>query len=291
MKTRLMQLLLAATLLHVAGVANAVQCSNPPAVSSSGFTIGSYDPATVGTTSTSTTVSGSCTRVGGPGGMSYTVAAGTGLNPSGGSNRARFGTNYINYAVTTDAGCSTTWNGANLFTFVFSGNPAAPSPQSRTYYGCVSAGQYVAALTYSDTVIMTTTNPIGGAASTNTFPVSITVASRCTMINAPGAIAFTYTAFGAAQTANTTYRIVCNSLLPYSADIGGGASGSGVVSGLNYSLGIDTSGSGGSNPLASTGTGTTQTFYINGSMAAGQAGTCASGTCAGTVPRTLTVTY
>ena len=223
--------------------------------------------------------------------MSYTVAAGTGFHFSGGSNRANSGANFIRYSVATDVGCSTTWNGANLFTFSFIGNPAAPSPQPITYYGCVSAGQYVAAQTYSDTVTMTTTNPIPGATSTNTFPISITVASRCTMITPPGALAFTYTAFGAAQTANTTFGIICNSLLPFSADIGGGATGSGVVSGLNYSLAINTSVSGGSNPRASTGTGATQTFYINGTMAAGQAGTCASGTCSGADPRTLTVTY
>ena len=67
---------------------------------------------------------------------------------------------------------------------------------------------------------------------------------------------------------------------------------SGVVSGLNYSLGLNAIiNSGGSSPLASTGTGADQTFYINGNMAAGQAGTCATGTCSATNTHTLTITY
>jgi hypothetical protein len=34
-----------------------------------------------------------------------------------------------------------------------------------------------------------------------------------------------------------------------------------------------------------------QTFSINGSIAAGQAGTCATGSCSGSDTRTLTITY
>ena len=65
----------------------------------------------------------------------------------------------------------------------------------------------------------------------------------------------------------------------------------GVVAGLNYALALNTSGSGGINPLTSSGTGFAQTFFINGSMPAGQAGTCASGSCPGTQAHRLTITY
>jgi hypothetical protein len=34
-----------------------------------------------------------------------------------------------------------------------------------------------------------------------------------------------------------------------------------------------------------------QTFSINGNIAGGQAGTCATGTCSGSATRTLTITY
>ena len=285
MNLKLLQMLLAVTLFIIASVAEAGACNDPPAVSSTGFTIANYDPMTGTTTSTSTTLTGSCTKSGGNV-DSYTVGAGQGLNYSGGSTRARSGTNFINYSVTKDAACNSVWNATNtfLFSFTSSGN------QSPTYYGCVPAGQYVAALTYTDTVTMTTTH--GGLPFTSTFPVSITVLTRCAVSTAPGTIAFTYTAFGAAAPpTNTTFRITCNPSIPYSVDVGGGATGGGVVSGLNYTLGINLTASGGINPRNDTGSGVAQTFYINGLMAAGQAGTCASGTCAGTDPRTLTVTY
>lgn len=284
MKWKFIQLPLAATFLFAANLVGAGTCNDPPPVSSSGFTISGYDPVTATTTSTSTTLTGGCTKSGGNA-DTYTVGAGQGLNFSGGSNRAKSGANFINYSVTTDIGCSMIWNGTNTFLFSFTSNVS----QSPTYFGCMPAGQYVAALTYQDTVTMTTNH--GGLLSSNTFPVSITVASRCKLSSAPGAIAFTYTAFGAAAPpSNTSFGIICNQSLPFSADVGGGATGSGVVSGLNYSLGINTSGSGGTNPLSSTGIGATQTFFINGTMAAGQAG-CTGGTCSPTDPRTLTITY
>ena len=283
MKPNYMQLPIAAILLVAAFSACAGPCNDPPAVSSSGFTIGAYDPATGSITSTSTTVSGGCTKTGGNT-ATYTVSAGQGLNFSGGSNRAKSGSNFINYSVTTDLGCSLVWNTVNVFTFSF----AASGSQSKTYYGCVPAGQYVAALTYSDTVTMTTNN--GGVISTSAFPVSITVAPKCILSTGPGTIAFgTYTAFAAVSSSNnTTFATTCNNLLPYSMALD---ATSGVVVGLNYSLAINTTSTGGSGTLNSNGTGAVQSFFINGVIAAGQAGTCASGSCSGTAARTLTITY
>ena len=139
---------------------------------------------------------------------------------------------------------------------------------------------------------MSTVNNGITTANAGSFAVSITVVSICSLTTAPGTIAFNYTAFGGATTANTTFGVTCNPSLPYSADIGGGATGAGVVSGLNYSLGINNIGTGGTNPRNDTGTGAAQTRFINGTMAAGQAGNCAGSTCAlVTVPRTLTITY
>ena len=64
---------------------------------------------------------------------------------------------------------------------------------------------------------------------------------------------------------------------------------SGVVSGLNYTLQIN-----GQTPPVNNrnpGPGLAQTHTINGSMPAGQAGTCSTGTCTGTQAHTLTITY
>lgn len=287
MKQKSMRLPIAVTLLVFACSANAGACNNPPSESSPGFTVGAYDPTAGSTNITSTTLSGTCTKTGGNT-TTYTVAAGTGLNFSG-TNRAKFGAaNFINYFVSTSAACGNTWNAANPITLSFT----ASGTQMATFYGCVTSGQFVAAGTYSDTVIMSTVNNGVTTANAGTFAVSITVASVCNLTTAPGTITFNYTAFGGVATGNTTFRVTCNPSLPYSADIGGGATGGGVVSGLNYLLGINTIGTGGTNPLGGTGSGAAQTLFINGTMAAGQAGTCAGSTCLlVTDPRTLTITY
>ena len=65
----------------------------------------------------------------------------------------------------------------------------------------------------------------------------------------------------------------------------------GVVTGLNYALALNTVNTGGVNPLTSVGNGLAKTFFINGTMAAGQAGACAAAACTGTQARTLTITY
>jgi len=45
------------------------------------------------------------------------------------------------------------------------------------------------------------------------------------------------------------------------------------------------------NGSSATGNGLTQNYTINGSIAGGQAGTCATATCSGSQTRTLTITY
>ena len=57
---------------------------------------------------------------------------------------------------------------------------------------------------------------------------------------------------------------------------------SGTLLGLSYSLALSASGSG---------TGATQSYNINGSMAANQASTCGTGVCTGSQTRTLTFTW
>jgi hypothetical protein len=58
---------------------------------------------------------------------------------------------------------------------------------------------------------------------------------------------------------------------------------SGTLVGLTYGVALSQS--------AATGTGVAQTFSINGTIAAGQSGTCATGSCSGSATRTLTITY
>ncbi|HEY2627814.1 MAG TPA: spore coat protein U domain-containing protein, partial [Usitatibacter sp.] len=157
------------------------------------------------------------------------------------------------------------------------------TPMSTTvsYWGCIPGSQTgLAAGTYTDTVTMTLL--YGGATNpTATFPVTVVSPASCTMTTAPGTVAFTYSAFRAtAATANTTYRVTCTNLLPYTMALDATTA---VISGLQYSLALSSSGG--------TGTGAAQLYTITGTMPANQAGTCATASCAATQARTLTITY
>ncbi|GEM_PF-582280 len=233
--------------------------------------------------------------------VSYQIGADNGLNPLGIQNRATFAGSQLNYDLYTDPSCINQWqntlavnqvpNPPVTFTLGVFGSNVTNIP----YYGCVPPGLIVPAMgTYTDTVTLTgsaTVSRGGINFAAASMPVSITAPATCNFTQAPGNIGFNYVAFSATDVlASTTMQVTCTNLLPYSIALD---TSSDVVSGLNYSLALNTTGLGGSNPLTSTGTGIAQTFFINGSMPAGQAGTCNSSAvpCAATQIRTLTVTY
>jgi spore coat protein U-like protein len=275
MKPRSIQLVLIMVFMLVAAGAQAGPCSINSFSPGFAATYVSASP----TNMSSTTLDVSCTKTGGNT-ANPTVAADGGNAPSNGLNQAFFAGNPISYFVSTVSNCSNTWNAANPITFSFTTSGTA----QKTFYGCIPTGQnLVPAGTYLDTVNMT----VDGV-STASFTVSIKVEPLCAISSAPGTIAFTYTAFGAAQLAYTSFNTTCTRLHSYTMALD---SGSGVAGGLNYSLRLNTTqNSGGTISLNPTGIGGAQTFYINGNMAAGQAG-CASGTCSGTNPHKLTITY
>jgi spore coat protein U-like protein len=230
--------------------------------------------------------------------VSYQVTAGNGLQPTGTQNRAVKGASFLNYSVATNAACTTPWKGATALpapaaTFTMAMNTTVTN--TYTFYGCIPAGQAAAAPVgnYTDTVTLTIARPGGGGGritfTNGTFPVTIVAPASCTLTTPPGAVAFTYAAFSkTAALSSSTYGVTCSSLLPYTMTLDATV---GVVAGLNYTLALNTTGTGGVNPLTSTGTGAAQSFFINGTMAAGQAGTCAAKTCTGTQARTLTISY
>jgi spore coat protein U-like protein len=100
------------------------------------------------------------------------------------------------------------------------------------------------------------------------------------MTTAPGTVSFTYTAFGGVQNASTPYSVTCTSLLPYTMALDATV---GVVGGLQYTLALSSPGS--------TGTGLAQSFSVNGTMPANQAGTCGVASCITSQTRTLTISY
>jgi hypothetical protein len=277
----------------------AVFCS----LSSAGFANG-YVPTNITTSITPATFSVTCSRdnaaAGGPTvNVRFQVAAGNGSNASGTQNRAARAGSFLNYHVATDAGCATPWKGATLIP-----TPQASIPMAKnstvtanyTFYGCIPPGQLVLPPEgmYTDTVAMTFSGGGPGSVTfTNgTFPVNIIAPASCNITTPPASVAFTYTAFSPTPVlANASFGVRCTTSLAYSMALDATFD---VVAGLNYTLALNTTGNtGGLNPLLSVGTGITQTFFINGNLPAGQAGTCNSGTapCTGSQVRTLTVTY
>lgn len=269
--------------------------------SSPGFASG-YVPTNLTTNITSTTFTVTCNKnsIGaGSSTVTYQVAVNNGLNFVGAQNRASKAGSFINYSVTTDIGCATLWKGVTVLpipaaSFVMTKNTIVAN--TYTYYGCIPPGQLALPPEgiYTDTVTMTFTGGSGasGGGSTftgGTFPVNIIAPASCNLTTPPANLAFTYTAFSPAPVlANASYGITCTTSLAYTMALDLVVD---VVTGLNYSLGLNTVATGGVNPLASVGTGIAQTFFINGTMAAGQAGTCATASCAGSQVRTLTITY
>ena len=117
--------------------------------------------------------------------------------------------------------------------------------------------------------------------SATSFPVTIYYPAVCTITAAPGNVAFAYTAFRATPLpASTTFGVTCTNTLGYTLALD---ATSGVVIGLQYLLSLSAA--------SATGTGAQQTFTINGTMPAGQAGTCTTGSCSGTSVRSITITY
>lgn len=296
MSTKIYQALAIVLLLLFASSASAaITCS----LNSTGFS-SAYVPSNSGNNVTPASVTMNCNRnvSGDATTQAFSVRPNNGNNPAGGGqNQATLGatTNRIAYDLYTDAGCTSLWRNRNLAGTVTMGGGTDFSPYSVSlpYYGCIGPGQNPAQGTYSDLVTMLPS--IGPNAA---FSVSIFTPASCSFAVAPGPVAFSYTAFQtlAAQATNTTFSANCTNLLPYQLALDGTPIGGvypGIVSGLIYGLSISTTAGGAAILPADTqtGSGLPQTYYINGVMASGQAGTCASASCAGSVPRSLTITY
>lgn len=252
-------------------------------VSPSGFST-TYGPTFPGWNSTQSSVTATCTRnlAGDPASITYTLRSNNGGVTSGGFNLANSGANTIRYDTYKDSTCATKWGAtaATQFTGTLTFG-AAPSTVAVThqYWGCLPALQVPVAGTYTD-LLTATLNPSSGATVTQTYTASILTPGTCSLSTAPGTVAFTYTALGAAASASTTFGVNCTNRLPYTIALD---AVNGVVSGLHYTLALSTS--------SSRGLGVEQTHTISGNMVAGQAGTCPSGSCSATNLHSVTITY
>ena len=279
MRTILRLVLLAAAAVLPPMAQAAYNCS----VSSPAFNA-AYDPTNPSTNVTSTSFTITCTRaLSDANTMNWTNAANNGLHSAGGGrNRAVFGTSRISYDIYHDSACGTQWRGGgSAFTGTLNFGGSTSASLTVTYYACIPAAQTgLPAGTYTDTVTMTLTYGPFNSVSTGTFGVAIATPATCNLSTPPGNVVFNYTGFGAAANASTGYGVTCTNFLPYTMALD---ATSGTLLGLNYTIGLSSAGA--------TGTGFEQSYTVSGNIAAGQAGTCAAGTCSASQARTLTVSY
>jgi spore coat protein U-like protein len=274
----LLRFLLALLAMCAASQAHAaITCS----ISSSGFAT-AYDPNNALDNVTQTFFTVTCTRgsTSDPTTVSYGVKVDNGLYATGQKNRAAFGGNRIRYDVFKDAGCNTTWKGNSSITDSITFTSTGTVSKQSNFWGCVLASQSVAAGTYTDTVTMTLTYGASNSTDVTVFGVSISTPAQCSVSSPPGNVVLNYVAFGALVNSSTTLGVTCTLSLPYSLALD---ATSGTIAGLNYTLALS--------PLSSVGTGVQQSHTVTGTIAAGQAGTCAAGSCTGTRAHSVTITY
>jgi hypothetical protein len=126
------------------------------------------------------------------------------------------------------------------------------------------------------------------ATATGTFNVTINLTSACTVNTAATAATFNYTSMqAAAATFATTFDVQCTNTLPIVSVALDSLAVTDNATNLAYTLALAGA------PTAATGV--AQAVTVNGTMAAGQAGTCATATCTNAAAtnktRTVTITY
>lgn len=263
-----------------------ITCTAP---SSSGFST-AYAATGVVPNVSQGTVNFNCTRSVASDATSILLKANNGIHAKGVQNRTQTGSRRIQYEAYKDSACSAVWTSLVVSDFWVLNllNILGAQPVTVSYWGCITAaGQVVSAGATTDTVTMqvlanTALRP--ALSVTSTFPVSITTPATLAITTAPGNVVFNYTAFGSSVNASTTFITLGTLNLPYSMSLD---AYSGVVSGLNYSLTLDSQ----TLPVLARGTGAAQTHMINGTMPEGQAGTCTTGSCVSSKVHTLTITY
>jgi len=248
-----------------------------------------YDPNAVGDTVATGSYTVSCTRLASdPNTFNWSLGADNGLHNAGAQNRVEMGinANRYNYELYRLAPYinGNRWQdgGATRFTGTINFGAGLVATQSGAFDLRLPGPQPVdPAGTYTDTVTVTVRNGAGTMLSQTTFNVSIITIASCTLSSPPGNINLSYTSFQvAAASASTNFGVNCTTGIPYTMALD---ATSGTLVGLNYTLALS--------QTASNGTGVAQTFSINGSIAAGQSGTCGTAACSASATRTLTVTY
>lgn len=133
--------------------------------------------------------------------------------------------------------------------------------------------------------------PAFALTATGSVDVTVNLYPKCELTTTPVALSLNYVSFQTTASTNSQpFTMRCTSTLPFALSIAGAKGTSGTLSGLNYTL--STTDNSDVAAASGTGTGSSQTFKVKGTIAANQGGTCAqdnSGT-AGTQSASVTGT-
>jgi len=236
----------------------------------------------------------SCTRLAtDANSVTFYLGANNGTHFGGGSRRVQRTVapfNQYNYGLYRDAGFSQPWgdtsNAGNRIAVTMNFGAALVATTTGAFYMRVPQDLTPgAAGNYTDTV----TGNLRGHPGPNPMPafgITVITTNTCQIYSPPGNVNFTYTSFQvAAAAASTSFGARCTLALPYGMALD---ATSGTLLGLNYTLALPFPPP---PPFNVIGTGATQTHIINGSIAGGQAGTCATASCVGSQTRTLTISW
>ncbi|MBI5276377.1 MAG: spore coat protein U domain-containing protein [Burkholderiales bacterium] len=208
-----------------------------------------------------------------------------GLYNNGTNNRARHTITtsaFIKYDFYRASNCGSKWKGNQKLSATFTWAAGTTGPQTKTvsYWACINTAQVAAAEgLHSDTGHVTTTYGTTTLAAVD-LNVSIYAPAYCNLTTPPGDISVSYTAFGAQQSGSTGFGLTCTIGMTYTIATDVTES---LLTGLRYILSTS--------PATTAGTGALQNYSIIATFPAGQAGSCAAGSCSGTNTHTLTITY
>jgi spore coat protein U-like protein len=250
----------------------------------------SYNPNASNALVGSGTVTVNCSKTGGNTATRYLeIGAGTGLNATGGQNRAANGSSRLTYALRRDAALTTAWGDTTGSRLAATTTSVNSTTVTLNWWFTAAAGQTVATGTYLDTVTLRlyqsdTPNPslTDPSPTTATLSIALTVTGQCSLSSPPGAVQFSYTSFQTTPaTATSGFAVTCTNGTPYTVALD---ATSGTLLGLSYQLALSATGT-------RVGNGVAQPMSITGTMPAGQSGVCAAATCNASQARTLTVSY
>ncbi len=226
-------------------------------------------------------------------GNGYNVLAGIGsvsynLGADGGNvgtTIAVSGINQLDYDLLRSPGFSSDWSTGSVMagSVTFGLFDLTSNTSTTNFQMQVPTGRWTSPPgTYTELVTVFINH--GTQTEQTTFTTTVQVNAACMFPVAPSDVnfgAYNSLASGVATTASSGFQVLCSQGVPISLVFDPASSS---VLGLTYSLSL--------NPASGVvSLGSNTAFTINGSMAAGQAGTCNTAVCVGSQPRSITLSY